>query len=314
MENRINISEGNSELRSNCRRIHPRVKVSFPVSLKIKNSTAPSLLDIIPKTLDLSEGGLGLIARESLGINSETVLNIELAYLGIFLKAEAQVVWSRLINEQGDSCYGLRFLNVDMDSLRKVAGEVNKQHIENFLGTAIPSYIKDNSKQTYLFEKFNPEQIRKVIDFTPPFLKIEKMVVLGFDRQNILNLKGLGTGMLTTNDTKGHYNDTIFLAQCGQLMGSAASIYLAILFPSTAPQVIEVDSIRPSKDKTLWKPSLKGSRFFIETHILKKKMQVIIVNVRITFGEIFMGEVEKLKLILTPKDSIWGAKELPSWE
>ncbi len=97
-------------------------------------------------------------------------------------------------------------------------------------------------------------------------------------------------------------------------MGSVTSIYLAILFPSTAPQVIEVDSIRPSKDKTLWKPSTMGSRFFIETHILKKKMQMIIVNVRITFGEIFMGEVERLKLFLAPKDSIWRTKELPRWE
>jgi len=302
--------EKNLESQSICRRIHPRVKVSLHASFKIKNSVTPPLLDIIAEIPDLSEGGIGLISKEPLPINSKVILNIN----SHPFKAEASLVWSHPANGQSGYRCGFRFLDVDLDSLRKVIKEVNKQQIENFFGTPVPNYVKENVSEIYLFEKFDRGQITKTIDFTPPFLKIEKMVVVGSDRKNILNLKGLGTGMLTTNDTKGHYNDTIFLAQCGQLMGSAASIYLAILFPSTAPQVIEVDSIRPSKDKTLWKPSREGSRFFIETHILKKKMQVIIVNVRITFGEIFMGEVEKLKLILTPKDSIWGAKELPNWE
>jgi len=310
MENRINIIEKNLELKSICRRIHPRVKVSLSTSLKIKNSITPPSLDIAAEVLDLSEGGIGLILKESLPINSKVMLNID----SLSFKTEALLAWSHPTNGQSDYRCGFSFLNIDLDSLRKVIENVNKQHIEDFLGTSVPNYVKEDAPEIYLFEKFDREQIMKTIDFTPPFLKIEKMVVLGFDRKDILNIKGLGTGILTTNDTKGHYNDTIFLAQCGQLMGSAASIYLAILFPSTAPQVIEVDSIRPSKDKTLWKPSLEGSRFFIETHILKKKMQVVIVNVRITFGEIFMGEVEKLKLILTPKDSIWGAKELPNWE
>lgn len=310
MENKINTIERNFELKPVCRRVHPRVKVSISASLKIKNSITLPFLNIVTEIIDLSEGGIGLISKESLPINSKVMLRID----SLSFKAEGLLVWSHPAHGQSDYCCGFRFLDVDLDSLRKDIGKVNKQHIEDFFGTSIPNYVKENALGTYLFEKFDCDQIMKTIDFTPPFLKIEKMVVLGFDRQSIFNIRGLGIGMLTTNDTKGHYNDTIFLAQCGQLMGSAASIYLAILFPSTAPQVIEVDSIRPSRDKTLWKPSLSGSRFFIETHILKKKMQVIIVNVRIFFGEIFMGEVERLKLILTPKDYIWGAKELPNWE
>lgn len=192
--------------------------------------------------------------------------------------------------------------------------EVILPNIEEFFGASLPNYIKELCKNNYILEKFNQQQIMEIIDFSRPFLKIEKMIVLGLDRNDILQNISLATGILTTNDTKGHYNDTIFLAECGRLMGSAASIYLAILFSSTAPQVVEVDHIKPSKDRTLWKPSSRGSRFFIETRILKKKLQVIIVNVKITFGDIFMGEVEKLKLVLTPKDSIWEAKELPTWE
>lgn len=310
MENRINVTDKNLALKTICRRIHPRVKVSLPIYLKIKDSVTFPSPDIAAGILDLSEGGIGLTLKKPLPVNSKVLLNID----GFSFKAEALLAWNRPVDRQSNYRCGFSFLDADLNSLREIIGKVNNRHLEDFFGTSVPNYVKENTPETYLFDKFDREEIMKTIDFTLPFLKIEKMAVLGSNRQNIFNLKGLATGILTTNDTKGHYNDTIFLAQCGQLMGSAASIYLAILFPTTAPQVIEVDSIRPSKDKTLWKPSLKGSRFFIETHILKKKMQVIIVNVRITFGEIFMGEVERLKLILTAKNSIWGAKELPDWE
>lgn len=183
--------------------------------------------------------------------------------------------------------------------------------IEEFFGCALPERIKIICMDGCLLGQFDQKEIMGIIDFVPPFLRIDKMALIGSDRTDILRIRSLASGILTVEDTKGHYNDTVFLAKCGQLMGSAASIYLAILFPSTAPQVIEVDRIRPSDDKTLWKPSPGGSRFFIETVILRKKLHVIIVNVKITFGEIFMGEVEKLKLALTAKDSIWAAKELP---
>lgn len=193
----------------------------------------------------------------------------------------------------------------------KPLAKATLQDAEDFFGYPLPQVIKENCRGYSVFEMFDQKQIMQVIDFEPPFLMIDKMAILGSDRQDILNIKSVGMGILTTDDTKGHYNDTIFLAKCGQLMGESASVYLAMLFAPIAPQVVEVDSIRPSDDKTLWKPSAKGSQFFIETQIIKKKLHVVIVNVKITFGEIFMGEVEKLKLVLTPKESIWGAKELP---
>ncbi len=52
----------------------------------------------------------------------------------------------------------------------------------------------------------------EIIDFTPPFLKIEKIAIFGFDRKNIFQNKSIATGILTIEDVKGHYNDAIFLA------------------------------------------------------------------------------------------------------
>lgn len=191
-------------------------------------------------------------------------------------------------------------------------GEVALLSVEKFFGFTFPECIKGICKNNYVFEKFNQEQIMKVIDFTPPFLKIEKMVVLGLDKNDILQKRSLATGVLTTNDTKGHYSNAIHLAQCGQLMASAASIYLAILFPSTAPQVVEVGQIRLSQDGILWKPSTPtGNYFFIETHIIKKKLQLVVVDAKVFFSGLVICEIDRLKLVLSPKESIWKAKELP---
>ncbi len=289
------------------RRVHPRIKVSFPVSLEIRKHSS-----FTGETTDIGEGGLAITLKERLILPSVVSVCLNSVPSCPRIQANTEVLWSDPDSSTGNKAfrYGLRFLGVDIDPLRKFIAEINRKQIEDYFGAPIPAYIKEKFRENYIFEKFDQKQIMKVIEFKPPFLKIEKMVVLGFDKQDFLTTRGVGTGILTLNDTKGHYNDTIFLAQCGWLMGSAASIYLAILYPSTAPQVVEVDCIRPSKNRILWKPSPDGSRFFVETRVLKKKLQVVIVNVRITFGDILMGEVERLKLVLTPKDSIWGAKEL----
>lgn len=185
------------------------------------------------------------------------------------------------------------------------------EHIEQFFGSTLPVHISSFCKNSFVFEKFNQKQIMEIIDFTPPFLKIEKMAVVGVDRENIFQNKGIATGVLNSEVAKGHYNDTLFLAMYGQLMASAASIYIAILFPSTAPQVIEVDCIKPSRDRVLWKPVINGSRFFVEICCVKKKLQLAVVDARLFSSKGFMGEVSRLKLVLTPKNSILEAKKLP---
>lgn len=190
------------------------------------------------------------------------------------------------------------------------------QDAESFFGFFLPNAIKENCKDHFVFEKFNQEQIMKVIDFTPPFLKTEKIVVLSTDRGSILETRSLGMGFVTPKDTFGHYNETIFLAMCGWFMASTASVFLAMLFPTTAPQVVEANGIKPfpllGEEKGLWKPSPAGTAFFVESVILKKKLQLVIMKTTIAFDNILYGTIEELKLMLTPKESIWSAKPIPS--
>jgi len=199
----------------------------------------------------------------------------------------------------------------EIEKKSEPSGEDSLPSIEEFFGFYLPECLKRACKKTYLFEKYDQKQLTEIIDFIPPFLRVEKMVVFGPDKKNILQSRSIATGILTLEDVKGHYNDTIFLAMYGLLMASSASVYLATLFPSTAPQVVEVDRIKPSRDRVLWKPSVGGSRFFVETCIIKKKLQLVLADTRLISGEVFMGEVSRLKLILAPKDHIWEAKKLP---
>lgn len=189
----------------------------------------------------------------------------------------------------------------------------NLRHVEDFFSLKIPCCFTEDIQGREFFGQLTQKQIMSIIDFSPPFLKIDKMAVFKKNGEDIISSFSLSTGKVSRDDTAGHYNDTIFLAMCGWIMGSSASVHIAALFPDTSPQVVEVDCIRPTKNRELWIPSERGSSFFVSAEVIKKRMQVILVNVKIFFGDIFMGEVERLKLILTPKDSIWDAKNLPLW-
>ena len=185
--------------------------------------------------------------------------------------------------------------------------------VQDFLGIKMPSHICEWLEDRQIVKGFTQEQIMEAIDFTPPFLKIERMVILGMDDDSIIQSKGISIGKMTQQDTEGHYNNTVFLAYCGRLMGQAASSHLGVLFPDTAPQVVKVDRIRPirSSGNIIWKPNKEGSIFIIETIIIKKKLQVIIVDSRVSFGDLVFGIANNATIVLTPKESIYTAKELP---
>jgi len=155
----------------------------------------------------------------------------------------------------------------------------------------------------------------EIIAFSPPFLKTQKQIILAENPKDILHSTSISFGIVTQDDTRGHYNETIFLALCGWLMASSASIHLAAVFPGTAPQVIEASGVKPvtlsAKGGKLWKPTIDGTPFYVQTCILRKKMQLVLTQTCISFGDVRFGIIDDLRLVLTPAASILSATEIP---
>lgn len=318
MKNIINITGENTELKPICRRIHHRVEVSLPIRLEAKTASCNLALNLTGYATDISEGGLGLILKEKLPVPANLKLFVDPTADYPGFQAKAVTLWRNadILTNNSAIRYGLRFSETkDSDLARDFLNKACLHHVENFFGFTLPDHLKETCKDNYVSEKFDQKQILKVIDFVPPFLKIQKMVVLSTDRRDILQAKSLGIGVVTPKDTTGHYNQTIYLAMCGWLMASSASVFLAILFPTTAPQVVEANGVKPlplsGEMKGLWKPASPGTTFFVESTIIKKKLQLVIMKTTITFDNIHFGIIEELKLVLTPKDSIWSARPFP---
>lgn len=204
--------------------------------------------------------------------------------------------------------------NYLLDTKNSPAETLNETQI--FLGTKLPNHIRNMLGEEKILKKIMQKEIMKTIDFTPPFLRIEKIIVFG-DENNIIGSHSIGMGMLTQKDTAGHYNKTIYLAMCGWLMASAASVHISILYPETAPQVVKADGVMPlqlpTDKKGLWQPSSDGTVFFVETKVKNKKLQLVIAETKISFANVLYGTIRDLKLMLTPKQSILTAKTLPSY-
>jgi hypothetical protein len=79
-----------------------------------------------------------------------------------------------------------------------------------------------------------------------------------------------------------------------------ASIHLAVLFPSTTPEVIEAKEIKPI-EKEIWKPLKEGSVFWVETRLIEKNGQLVTVGGKISFDKIPYGVAEESKVILIQK-------------
>lgn len=286
------------------KRQFPRVTANFPVRI------TP---DFLGKTIDLSEGGLRFALQKPLLLTKAQV-KIELSPEES-IETEFKVVWNKHLIEKNKFVYGVCFIRLkekDLGLLKKILERTNIEEIEGFFGIPMPEHIKNHYRHKCISDRLDQHQIMKIIDFTPPFLKIDKIII--FDRKDsLVQTTSLGAGIVTTKDTSGHYNDTIFLAMCGMLMATSASIHLAVLFPPKAPQVIEASGVKPLlsiQNNGMWRPSNKGTSFLVETNILRKKLQLVIVKTNVTFGKILYGTIEELKLVLTQKESIHHAKEI----
>ena len=190
----------------------------------------------------------------------------------------------------------------------------NSNEVAEFLDISFPSSVVEDNNDKSILMKLNQQKIMKIIDFTPPFLRTEKMVVFKGEIDSVLSSTSIGVGVITPDDTAGHYNKSIFLAMCGWLMASTASIHLAAFFPKSAPQVIEASGVKPlisPENSGIWKPAVNGTPYLVETCVLKKKMKIVILRTRISFGKILFGTIELLKFIITDRESIKSVKDIP---
>ncbi len=198
---------------------------------------------------------------------------------------------------------------------KRVLSNISLDGLETFFGSSFPKHLKASFEHYHFFAELDQQQIMRIIDFAPPFLKIHRMVIGAPNPSDPLHSKSLSMGVVTQADTEGHYNRTIFLALCGQLMASSASIHLAHLFPNSAPQVIKANGVKPvtfsDVDGQLWQPSKKGTRFFVESEITRKKMQLVLMKTSISFEGVHYGVIDELRLVLMPASSISFSKELP---
>ncbi|MBI1976919.1 MAG: response regulator [Candidatus Omnitrophica bacterium] len=296
--------------------VYQRASARIPLNVSIEVVNPESSLRIAGQLQDVSEQGIGLWLEERLSLQAMVSLKWS-SSTGRQIQMQGKVIHSTPIAGQPHGFYcGVRLLDGDMDALKQALVEISVRETEQYLDLPLPEPIRENLKNDYLLEKMDQRQIMEAIDFTPPFLKVEKILLLGRDHRDLPNVKGLAMGFVSTKDTAGHYNETLFLAMCGYLMASSASVHLAILFPSTAPQVIEANGVKPlvfsdAKENQLWKPSQTGTPFFVESRILKKKMQLVVMETKVSFGRVMFGIIQELKLVLTPKESIWSAKEIP---
>jgi hypothetical protein len=182
--------------------------------------------------------------------------------------------------------------------------------LEIFFQKKIPNYCTFKDWEFVCLEQ---SEIMDIIAFHPPFLKTYKIAVSLQENEGIKNYRSIGIGKITPADTNGHYNNTIFLAMCGWLMASTASIHLAYNFPEYAPQVVEANNVKPLKsleNDGILKPRSDGTTFWVETIIRKKKLGFVLASTNIGFGKVSYGTIQELKFILAGKDSIWGAKEV----
>lgn len=296
------------------KRLHPRHQIDIPVKLETKNPKVRSS----GKIIDISLSGVGLSLDTCLSTGEYVNLQADLYPTRPPLSTEAQVKWIKPISKSSQFRHGLEFLEPDTDLLKETLRDININNIESFFGVPLPEHVKNNCMDDWISKKLNQEEIMEFVDFEPPFLKIDKFILLDTEKNGSTTQdKGLSTGIVTLKDTKGHYNDTMFLALCGWLMASTASVHLAVLAPKTVPQVIEANGVRPllslNHKKHVWKPAPEGTRFFIETHILKQKLKLAIVTTTVTFSNVLFGVVDELKLIIDSRESIFNAIPFPEW-
>lgn len=297
------------------KRSAPRFNAVFPVHLNMQDNMPTSLST---RSMQISQNGISVISEDPLHATSSISLQLELPAPYPTLNLKAKIMWTKPYSDDKFQS-GIIFISLDDTSKNILAKLINdlsvseieiSKQTEDFFGVRLPDHLKNKYNDKPIYKKLSQQQIMDIIDFMPPFLRIDKMIVFKSNEDSILQSKSLAMGKITLKDMSGHYNNSVFLAMCGLLMASSASIHIAVLYPETSPQVVEANGVK-AEEKKVWKPADEGTYFWVETTIVKKKLNLIITKPRISFDKVPFGTVNELKIVLMQKDLIWQADQLP---
>lgn len=226
------------------------------------------------------------------------------------LRLSGSVIW--ILNEESQTSQcGVRLDTGAGEGLDRLLMGLVEEEVAGFIGMTVPEHVRELYRGFAVVQKLTQKEVMDLIDFRPPFLKFSRYVLFA-DGPGIERTRGLGVGVVTTADTAGHYHDTIFLALCGGLMGCAGAVHLSALFPSSAPQAVAGDGVKALGGalRNPLRPGPEGAPFFVETRVLNRRSQLVLMESKVTFGDVLFGTVEKLKMVVMPRDSIVRFREV----
>ncbi len=166
----IDVIRRNLELPPKYRRIYPRSELSLPVELSVKDLLGDTIKTkkIYGRTVDLSEGGIGLILDSLLPVSSIVTIDINYPPRYTPFQIEASIVWGKPIFKDGHFRCGLHFLKIEdqfISILREILAEY-KLIDERFVSLTkeMEQFLQEVKDRFDEFDKLSNEE-RKQIDF-----------------------------------------------------------------------------------------------------------------------------------------------------
>ena len=109
------------------RRIFPRVLVSLPVRLKIKDPISTFTSTILAETREIGAGGLSLFAKEPIALSSIIIIRLDLSPIYDTIQTRAVIIWQDFFARQALNKfrYGVRFVDLPERSRRTLNRYIN---------------------------------------------------------------------------------------------------------------------------------------------------------------------------------------------
>lgn len=129
------------------RRKSPRVLVSIPVKIKVKNPISGITSTILAETREIGEGGFSLFSKEPLALSSIITVSLDLSPNYDMIQTQVKVVWRNSYANKTPNkfCYGVRFVNFPSNS---------RYTLNRYINDAIISKIALPDRRRYKRKSF----------------------------------------------------------------------------------------------------------------------------------------------------------------